>query len=255
MIALITGATSGIGKATAQLFAQHGWHLIITGRRTNKLVELQKIIETDYKVPVIPLNFDVRDREQTEAVLQKLPLEWRSIDVLVNNAGLAAGRSLIHEADIADWEVMIDTNLKGLLYISHTVGKWMAERFKGHIVNIGSTAGHEVYEQGNVYCATKFAVTALSKAMRIDLLKFGVKVTNISPGAAETEFSLVRYKGDTEKAKQVYAGYQPLKANDVAEAIYFAVTRPPHVNISEITLTSTAQAGPHYLKKASPKNN
>ncbi|MFN5345737.1 MAG: SDR family oxidoreductase [Bacteroidota bacterium] len=248
-IALITGATSGFGKATAIRFAEHGYNVIITGRREERLKELEDYIKENFEVDVLSLCFDVRNREETINELNAIPHEWKDVTVLVNNAGLAAGLSTIQDGDIDDWETMIDTNLKGLLYVTRTVSPWMIKNNKGHIINIGSIAGKEVYPKGNVYCATKFAVDALSQAMRIDMLPHGIRVTAIHPGAAETEFSLVRYHGDAEKAKSVYAGYEPLIADDIADIAYFAASRPAHVVLNEIVVTPTAQAAPPYWHK------
>jgi NADP-dependent 3-hydroxy acid dehydrogenase YdfG len=248
-IALITGATSGFGKATAIRFAEHGYNVIITGRRQDRLNELEDYIKENFEVDVLTLCFDVRDREETINELNAIPHEWKDVTVLVNNAGLAAGLSTIQDGDIDDWETMIDTNLKGLLYVTRTVSPWMIKNNKGHIINIGSIAGKDVYPKGNVYCATKFAVDALSRAMRIDMLPHGIRVTAIHPGAAETEFSLVRYHGDSDKAKSVYAGYEPLIADDIADIAYFAASRPAHVVLNEIVVTPTAQAAPAYWHK------
>ena len=248
-IALITGATSGFGKATAIRFAEHGYNVIITGRREERLNELEDYIKENFEVDVLTLCFDVRNREETINELNAIPHEWKDVTVLVNNAGLAAGLSTIQDGDIDDWETMIDTNLKGLLYVTRTVSPWMIKNNKGHIINIGSIAGKEVYPKGNVYCATKFAVDALNQAMRIDMLPHGIRVTAIHPGAAETEFSLVRYHGDAEKAKSVYAGYEPLIADDIADIAYFAASRPAHVVLNEIVVTPTAQAAPPYWHK------
>jgi NADP-dependent 3-hydroxy acid dehydrogenase YdfG len=248
-IALITGATSGFGKATAIRFAEHGYNVIITGRREERLNELEDYIKENFEVDVLTLCFDVRNREETINGLNAIPHDWKDVTVLVNNAGLAAGLSTIQDGDIDDWETMIDTNLKGLLYVTRTVSPWMIKNNKGHIINIGSIAGKEVYPKGNVYCATKFAVDALSQAMRIDMLPHGIRVTAIHPGAAETEFSLVRYHGDAEKAKSVYAGYEPLIADDIADIAYFAASRPAHVVLNEIVVTPTAQAAPPYWHK------
>ena len=248
-IALITGATSGFGKATAIRFAGHGYNVIITGRREERLNELEDYIKENFEVDVLTLCFDVRNREETINELNAIPHEWKDVTVLVNNAGLAAGLSTIQDGDIDDWDTMIDTNLKGLLYVTRTVSPWMIKNNKGHIINIGSIAGKEVYPKGNVYCATKFAVDALSQAMRIDMLPHGIRVTAIHPGAAETEFSLVRYHGDAEKAKSVYAGYEPLIADDIADIAYFAASRPAHVVLNEIVVTPTAQAAPPYWHK------
>lgn len=248
-IALITGATSGFGKATAIRFAEHGYNVIITGRRQDRLDELESYIKENFEVDVLTLCFDVRNREETINELNAIPHDWKDVTVLVNNAGLAAGLSTIQDGDIDDWETMIDTNLKGLLYVTRTVSPWMIKNNKGHIINIGSIAGKEVYPKGNVYCATKFAVDALSQAMRIDMLPHGIRVTAIHPGAAETEFSLVRYHGDADKAKSVYAGYEPLIADDIADIAYFAASRPAHVVLNEIVVTPTAQAAPAYWHK------
>ena len=245
-IALITGATAGIGKSTALLFAQKGWDVIITGRRKDRLEALQKQIEADYATKVLILNFDIQSWEESKASIESLSADWQKIDVLVNNAGLAMGRDDFHEADVKDWDTMINTNVKGLLYISRLVSPLMIERQKGHIINVSSIAGKQVYARGNVYCATKHAVDALSKAMRIDLLEYNIRVTSINPGAVETEFSIVRYKGDLEQAAKVYEGYQPLLAEDVADTIVYAATRPPHVNLNEIMLTCTTQANAFY---------
>jgi NADP-dependent 3-hydroxy acid dehydrogenase YdfG len=248
-IALITGATSGFGKATAIRFAEHGYNVILTGRRQDRLNELEEYIKENFEVDVLTLCFDVRNREETINELTAIPHDWKDVTVLVNNAGLAAGLSTIQDGDIDDWETMIDTNLKGLLYVTRTVSPWMIKNNKGHIINIGSIAGKEVYPKGNVYCATKFAVDALSQAMRIDMLPHGIRVTAIHPGAAETEFSLVRYHGDAEKAKSVYAGYEPLIADDIADIAYFAASRPAHVVLNEIVVTPIAQAAPPYWHK------
>ena len=248
-IALITGATSGFGKATAIRFAEHGYNVVITGRRQDRLNELEDYIKENFEVDVLTLCFDVRNREETINELNAIPHEWKDVTVLVNNAGLAAGLSTIQDGDIDDWETMIDTNLKGLLYVTRTVSPWMIKNNKGHIINIGSVAGKDVYPKGNVYCATKFAVDALSQAMRIDMLPHGIRVTAIHPGAAETEFSLVRYHGDAEKAKSVYDNYDPLIADDIADIAYFAASRPAHVVLNEIVVTPTAQAAPAYWHK------
>jgi NADP-dependent 3-hydroxy acid dehydrogenase YdfG len=242
-IALITGASSGFGKACAQLFAKNGYDLILTGRRTERINELASDLESNYFANIKSLSFDVRDLNATERALHSIPEDWKkNITVLVNNAGLAAGRGPIHEGNIDDWEQMIDTNVKGLLYVTRIVSPWMVAQKQGHIINIGSIAGKETYPGGNVYCATKFAVDALSKSMRIDLIETGVKVTNIAPGAAETEFSLVRFKGDDDAAKKVYEGLIPLSADDIAEAVYFAASRPKHVNINDMVIVPAAQA-------------
>lgn len=239
----ITGATSGFGKACAKIFAKNGFNLIVTGRRLDRLQELSNELTRTYKVTIVPLCFDVRDESAVHTAIESLSAEIRNgINILVNNAGLAVGRGPIDEGNTEDWNRMIDTNIKGLLYVSRAIAPIMRTNKEGHIINLGSIAGKDVYPGGNVYCATKHAVDALSKAMRIDLLPFGIKVTNIAPGAAETEFSLVRFKGDQETAKSVYNGFSPLQAEDVAEVIYFAATRPPHVTINDLTIMPTAQA-------------
>jgi NADP-dependent 3-hydroxy acid dehydrogenase YdfG len=214
-----------------------------------RLQELKSELEKEYKVKTLLLPFDVQDKESTFQFIGRLPEEWQAIDVLVNNAGLALGRDYFEEADLQDWETMIDTNLKGLLYVSKAVIPFMTKRKKGHIINIGSTAGKEVYEKGNVYCASKHAVDAISKAMRIDLLRHHIKITAIHPGAAETEFSLVRFKGNEETAKQVYEGFTPLYAKDVAEVIYYVTTLPPHVCINDLVVTATQQANSFYFNR------
>jgi NADP-dependent 3-hydroxy acid dehydrogenase YdfG len=242
MLVLITGATSGIGKSTAELFAKNGHDLIITGRREDRLKELKAQLETNDKIKVTTLCFDIRQLSEVENAITKLSAENKKIDVLVNNAGLAAGLSAIQNGNIDHWERMIDTNVKGLLYISRSISNLMIENKKGHIINIGSIAGKEVYANGNVYCATKHAVDALSKSMRIDLLAHNIKVTAINPGMVETEFSIVRFDGDEDKAKKVYAGLQPLKPEDIAETIYWVAHRPPHVNINDIIIMPSVQA-------------
>lgn len=248
-IALITGATSGIGRATALRLAQDNFNLIITGRRLQQLESLKKEIEVKYKKDVLILNFDIRDRSMVEKCINELPERWRKIDVLINNAGLAVGLNHIQDGVVGDWEQMIDTNIKGVLYITRLVAPLMIEHGSGHIVNIGSIAGTQVYENGNVYCATKHAIHALSQAMRQDMLKNKIKVTEVRPGMLETEFSLVRFKGDTEKAKSTYAGLTPLFAEDIAETIYFVLTRPIHVCINDIEVTPVAQANAIYVNR------
>ena len=249
-IIFITGATSGFGKAIAYVFAQHGWNLILTGRREERLSAIEKEITDTYPVKVITLCFDIRDRKQTEQMIHDLPHAWKEINVLVNNAGLASGLSLIQDGDIDDWEKMIDTNIKGLLYVSRAIMPMMINNKKGHIINISSIAGKEAYLKGNIYCATKHAVDALTKSMRIDLLPHGIKVSSIDPGAAETEFSLVRLHGDSERAKKVYEGYKPLHADDIADITYFVATRPAHVVINDIVVTPLAQANTSYIVKS-----
>jgi len=241
-IALITGASSGIGKASAKLLAQNNFDVIISGRRSSQLRNVESEIRKESGADVLSLVFDVRNKDEVAQAINSLQGKWKNIDVLVNNAGLAAGLNHIQEGDLNDWEQMIDTNVKGLLFMTRAITPGMVQRNSGHIVNIGSIAGKEVYEKGNVYCATKFAVDALSKGMRIDLAEHAVKVTAINPGAVETEFSLVRFKGDQEKAKNVYAGFTPLNENDIAEALLFVVSRPAHVNIDDMLIMPTAQA-------------
>ncbi len=241
-IVLITGATSGIGEATALLLAQHKFDLILTGRRSEKLENLKEKIESESDIRVLTLNFDIRNRQETTNAIETLPAEWENIDILINNAGLAAGLSAIDDGNIDDWEQMIDTNIKGLLYISRAISADMAKRGEGHIINISSIAGKETYPSGNVYCATKHAVESLTKGMRLDLLQHGIKVTSVAPGAVNTEFSLVRFKGDKERADKVYEGFMPLYAEDIAETILFVVSRPAHVNIDNILVMPAAQA-------------
>ncbi len=240
--AFITGATSGFGKEIALRLAKLGYQVIITGRRKELLDTLKKEIEDKYSVKVEALCFDVRDNQICTSTIKSLPADFQKINLLVNNAGLAAGASPFDESDLDDFERMIDTNVKGLLYISKLIIPGMIENQGGHIVNISSIAGIEVYPGGHVYCATKHAVNALTKGMRIDLVKYGIRVSSISPGMAETEFSLVRYHGDAEKAKNVYKGLEPLHAEDIADALEFIVTRPPHVMINDIQINPTQQA-------------
>jgi len=241
-IALITGATAGIGEATAEVFAREGYNLILTGRRLERLDKLAARLNKKYNVEVAVSSFDVRNRDEVLDNLEKLPAKWKKVNVLVNNAGLSQGLDPIDKGSIDDWDTMIDTNIKGLLYVSRIVSNWMITNGHGHIVNLGSIAGIDVYANGNVYCATKHAVDALNKGMRIDLLPHGIKVTVVHPGAVETEFSEVRFKGDKALAKKVYDGFEPLAAVDVAETIWFAVSRPAHVNINEMIVMPTAQA-------------
>ncbi len=241
-IALITGATAGIGYETALILAQNNYNLILTGRRKERLEAIKQQFESEFGCEVLTLNFDIRKRTKTEEALNSIPEKWRAIDVLINNAGLAAGLAPINSADVDDWETMIDTNVKGLLYASRIITPWMIERQTGHIINISSIAGKESYPNGSVYCGTKHAVEAISKAMRIELLPFGIKVTSIAPGAVETEFSLVRFRGDKDKANQVYKGFTPLSGKDIAETILFILSRPAHVNIDNLLIMPTAQA-------------
>ncbi len=251
-IILITGATSGIGKATALLLAQNNFNLILTGRRTERLALLKEKIMFETNVEVMTLNFDIRNFDETKTAIENLPKQWKEIDVLINNAGLAVGYNTIQDGVMDDWERMIDTNIKGLLYITRLVSPIMVERSKGHIINISSIAGKETYPFGNVYCATKHAVQSVTKGMRIDMLKHGIKVSSVSPGAVDTEFSLVRFKGDKDKAKGVYNGFTPLFANDIAETILFVLTRPQHVNIDDILVMPTDQAFSRDFNRKSP---
>ena len=247
-IILVTGASSGFGKAIATKFAAGGWNVILTARRKEKLDELAKALEAKYGIKTLSLIFDVQDKKAVFDNLQNLPTEWQAINILVNNAGLALGRDSFENANLEDWETMIDTNVKGLLYASKAVLPMLIKE-KGHIINIGSTAGKEVYKDGNVYCASKHAVDAISKAQRIDLLPYQIKVTAIHPGAADTEFSVVRFKGDAEKAKAVYNGYTPLMAEDIADTIWYVANTPAHVCINDLVITCTAQANSMYLQK------
>jgi 3-hydroxy acid dehydrogenase / malonic semialdehyde reductase len=281
-IVLITGATSGFGKACAEKFAAAGgYDLIITGRRKERLDALQRQLENPpaplspsgnppaivpaspasaHTLPatapltsakVLPLVFDVQDRDAVFSAINNLPAAWKKINLLINNAGLALGRDFFDQASLEDWETMIDTNVKGLLYVSRAVIPLMIGQHNAQIINMGSVAGKEVYEKGNVYCATKFAVGAISRSMRIDLLRHGIKVTAIHPGAAETEFSKVRFKGDEDQAQKIYEGFTPLSAGDVADAIYYCATLPPHVCINDLVITCTAQADAIYMHKNS----
>lgn len=245
-IAFITGATSGIGLATARLLAKNGYHIIATGRRTERLEALQQEIK---EVPVYPLSFDVRNKVEVRDAINSLPEEWRGVDVLLNNAGNAHGLAPIQEGDDRDWDMMIDINVKGLLYVTQAVLPLMMGRPNGQIINIGSVAGKEVYANGNVYCASKFAVDALTKGMRIDLLPQGIRVSEVNPGMVYTEFSEVRFKGDKERADAVYHGVQPLSAEDLADIILFVVTRPPHVNIAELLVFPADQASATTLRR------
>ncbi|CAN5749609.1 SDR family NAD(P)-dependent oxidoreductase [soil metagenome] len=250
-IILITGATSGFGKAIAEKFAASGWNCIITGRRKEKLQELADTLNEKFNVSILTLVFDVQVKEEVFEQINNLPAEWQRIDILVNNAGLALGRDSFDTAKLDDWETMIDTNVKGLLYVSKAVLPFMMANGKGHIINMGSTAAKEVYMNGNVYCASKSAVEAISKAQRIDLLPHKIKVTVIHPGAVDTEFSIVRFKGDATKAKAVYDGYEPLHAADIADVCYYCATLPPHVCINDLVITCTSQANSIYTHKIS----
>ncbi|MBW7892490.1 MAG: SDR family NAD(P)-dependent oxidoreductase [Chitinophagaceae bacterium] len=246
-IVFITGATSGFGEACAVKFAQSGYDVIINGRREERLERLKIRLEADYAIKVLTLPFDVSNRAAAMNAIQNIPEEWKDISVLINNAGLALGRDLFDESAIDDWDTMIDTNVKGLLYVTKAVLPMMIKKQRGHIINLGSVAAKQVYEKGHVYCATKFAVEALSQAMRIDMLRHNIKITAIHPGAAETEFSLVRFGGDEEKANEIYKGYKPLTGKDVAEVIYFCTTLPEHVSINDLVITPTQQADAIYF--------
>ena len=248
-IILITGATSGFGKAIAEKFASEGWNCIITGRRKDKLNALAVELEATFSVKILPLVFDVQDRKAVFETLGDLPENWKGISVLVNNAGLALGRDSFENASLDDWDTMIDTNVKGLMYVSKAIVPYMIEQNQGHIINIGSIAGKEVYQYGNGYCASKHAVDAISKGMRIDLLQHHIKITAIHPGAAETEFSLVRFKGDHSKASAVYSGFVPLYAKDIADIAFYAASLPPSVCINELTVMPTAQANAYLFHK------
>lgn len=248
-IVLITGATAGIGAAAAHTFATQGYNLILVARRENRLAEQAQQLTEKYDIKVRTIHADVRDKENINYVLETLPEQWKQVDVLINNAGLSQGLDPINAGDTDDWDVMIDTNLKGLLYVTRVVSGWMVKQQAGHIVNIGSIAAKEVYPNGNVYCATKHAVDALSKAMRVDLLPHGIKVTAIHPGMVETEFSIVRFKGDGVRAAKVYEGMIPLLAEDIADAIWYAVSRPAHVNINDMLIMPSAQATGTIVKR------
>jgi NADP-dependent 3-hydroxy acid dehydrogenase YdfG len=252
---LITGATSGFGEACARQFHAAGDRLILTGRRKDRLESLGRELESTAPpaqagARVLPLVFDVRDRAAVDNAIASIPTPWRSVDILINNAGLALGRDYFDNASLEDWETMIDTNVKGLLYVSKAVLPLMIPGGNGHIINLGSVAGKEVYEKGNVYCGTKFAVDAISRSMRVDLLRHGIKVTAIHPGAADTEFSIVRFKGDDAQAKKIYEGYTPLHASDVADIIFYCASLPPHVCINDLVVTCKAQADAIYFYKS-----
>lgn len=249
-IVFITGASSGIGKACAEAFASENANLILAARRVERLLEIAKNLENKYGVKTKTLELDVRNFNAVNKIIGSLGKEWNRIDVLINNAGLARGFNKIYDGEVENWEEMIDTNLKGLLYVSRNILPGMVKRKKGHVINIGSTAGHEVYPNGNVYCATKFAVSALTKAIRMDCLEHKIKVSTVDPGMVETEFSLVRFSGDKSRADKVYEGLSPLTAKDIADAVVYCATRPSHVNINEIILTPLAQASStHVIRK------
>ena len=247
-IALVTGATSGIGRAAAVALAKAGYRIIAAGRRQERLLELQAQIGQEL---VLPLVFDVRNQPAVEAALNSIPESWRAVKLLLNNAGNAHGLSPIQDGNLADWDAMIDGNVKGLLYVTKAALPLLRAAGNSHIINIGSIAGKEVYANGNVYCASKFAVDALTKAMRIDLLPENIKVSEINPGLVETEFSEVRFKGDTDRAATVYQGYQPLRPDDIADLIVFMVSRPAHVNVAEVLVLPAAQASATVLNKRS----
>lgn len=250
---LVTGATSGFGKAIAERFAKEGDTVCICGRRAERLAELKKELEDNYGATVISLQFDIRNKEEVADAVTLLTTSLPHIDILVNNAGLAAGMSSIEDGDTDDWDVMIDTNIKGLLYVTRQVAPLMKAQRGGHIFNISSTAAKTVYKNGNVYCATKYAVDALNQAMRIDLLPYSIKVTAVNPGMAETEFSLVRFKGDEERAANVYKGFKALEAGDIADVVYYCASLPPHVCINDLTVTSLNQANSVYSVKDADK--
>ena len=248
-VVLITGASSGIGEASAKAFAAEGANLILTARRIDRLVNLKNYIQSKFDVNIHNIQLDVRSYEQVEEQLNSLPDEFKDVDILINNAGKALGTEKIQDGLLENWEEMIDTNIKGLLYVTRIVVPKMIERKEGHIINIGSIAGHEVYVGGNVYCASKYAVRALSKGMSLDLNGTGIRVTSIDPGMVETEFSVVRFKGDTEKANNVYKGIEPLIADDIADIALFAATRPSNVALQTIVVTPTAQASPSVVSR------
>ncbi len=248
-IAIITGATSGIGMATSNILAKLGFSCIITGRRKERLEEQKKNLEKNYGIDVLTLHFDIRDQQATLSALETIPQEWQNIKILINNAGLAAGVEKVDNPVWENWEQMIDTNVKGLLFFSKEIIKMMIPNKSGHIINISSIAGINVYEGGSVYCATKHAVNAITQGMRIDLLPHNIKVSSVSPGMVETEFSMIRYNGDKDKADNVYKGVEPLLAQDIAETIEFIVTRPAHVNVNDILIMPTQQANAYYTHR------
>lgn len=245
----VSGATSGFGKAAAFVFAKHGYDLIICGRREQRIIELENALKQQYNVRALGVTLDVRKQKDVQSLFNCLPQQWQQIDILINNAGLAAGFDFFDEASLEDWDQMIDTNLKGLLYVTKACLPFLKKSYDPHIFNIGSTAAKNIYEKGNVYCATKAAVDSVSQAMRIDLLQYNIKVTAIHPGAAETEFSEIRFKGDKAKAAKVYAGFNPLKPEDIADIIYYCASLPPHVCINDLVVTPTAQANALYFNK------
>ena len=249
-IVLITGATAGIGKATASIFAKNGYDLIITGRRRQKLDLVKERLTKKYAVNILCLDFDIRNIEEVKKAVQKIKGPWKKIDILINNAGLAKGFDEIHQGSFEDWETMIDTNVKGLLYMTRLISPGMVKRQSGHIINVASTAGKEVYPKGNVYCATKFAVDALTKSTRLDLHKYGIRVSQVSPGHTEsTEFSLVRFDGDVEKSK-IYEDFTPLNSKDVAKVVFFISSQPKHVNIQDVLMMGTQQASNNHINRS-----
>lgn len=248
-LALVTGATSGIGEAVAYQLAAAGYRLILTGRRSDRLDQLADKLKSTHNSQILTLSFDVRDRAVAQQAIADLTSDWRQIDVLVNNAGLSRGFEPVHAGDEEDWDTMLDTNVKGLLTISKAVANLMIANGKGHIIHVSSTAGKGVYANGAVYCASKYAVEAITNAMRLELNPFGIKVSSIAPGLTETEFSQVRFNGDIARAAEVYRGFEPLRAVDIAEAVWFMINRPAHVNISDLTIMPTAQAASGVVKK------
>jgi serine 3-dehydrogenase len=250
-VVLITGASSGIGMACAKVFAQAGGRLILAARRVERLEQLATELSQEFATQTHLLSMDVRDRSQVESVLRSLPSPWSEVDILVNNAGLSRGLEKLHEGNVQDWEEMIDTNVKGLLYVTRTLVPGMVKRGRGQVVSIGSIAGHQTYPNGNVYCASKAAVRAISEGLKQDLLGTPIRVSSVDPGLVETEFSTVRFHGDTERAKNVYQGMTPLTPEDVADVVFFCTTRPPHVNISEVLLLPTDQSGATLVHRRS----
>lgn len=253
-VVLITGASAGIGRSCAVAFAREGARLILAARRLQKLEDLAAELDLRLGENIFFLDFDVRDQPAVERGVKDLPVAWSAIDILVNNAGLSRGLDKLYEGKLEDWEEMIDANIKGLLYVSRAVIPGMVERGRGHVINIGSIAGREVYPGGNVYCATKFAVDALSKGMRLDLSGTGLRVSQVSPGMVETEFSLVRFRGDSERAEKVYKGFTPLSPNDIADAVVYCATRPPHVNVSDMLVMPTDQASTTMVHRKDGRN-
>ena len=247
--ALITGATAGIGLAIAQKFAHNGFNIIINGRRSRRLQDLAKQLKEECDAKILTLPFDIRNKNKVNEAISTLPEKWKKIDVLINNAGLAAGLNHLQDGNTDDWDQMIDTNVKGLLYATKAILPSMMSRNSGHIINIGSIAGKEVYPKGNVYCATKFAVDALTKGLRIDLMGTGIKISQVSPGLVETEFSSVRFKGNEKRADMVYHGYQPLEGNDIADIVFYLTTLPPHVCINDLVVTPMAQPNAYLLDR------